>query len=77
MCECGFACGGGRREELERRNAARMSGALMFIILFDLFGGPRLFNARGSRYPDFWFKPGKRANGQLGIYRKKYGMLTV
>jgi hypothetical protein len=47
------------------------------LVLFDLSGWPRLFDALGSRYPDFWFKPGKRANGQLGIYRKKYGMLTV
>jgi hypothetical protein len=47
------------------------------FVLFDLSGGPRLFNALGSRYPDFWFKPGKRANVQLSFQRKKSGILTV
>jgi hypothetical protein len=48
-----------------------------YTVLFDLSGRPMLLDALGSRYPDFWFKTGKRANGQLGIYRKKYDMLTV
>jgi hypothetical protein len=47
------------------------------LVLFDLSGGPRLLDALGSRYPDFWFKQAKRANVQLSFQRKKYGMLNL
>jgi hypothetical protein len=46
-------------------------------VLFDLSRQPRLLDALGSRYPDFWFKQGKRANVQLSLLRKKYWILRV